>query len=902
MRRRSDYARWLLRLVGLWFAGALVITSATPQLASAQSTDDSWAVPLNLSHSGAAKDPAILIDSDSAMHVVWQDAFAHFVYTRFDGDQWSAPQPTDLHLRFRLPGSEAATGRSEAPLYTGPNPLFIAGPGRYIFAFWITPRGSLYASRVLNRNFKNGAAWGEAQFLSSSATSFTAAVDARGSLHLAFFRTVDSSENPAGIYYTRSGNNGQDWTAPALLYESPYFRGLGGAEANLSLATAGTADAPLVYIAWDNRPRRQVLLVKSADGGASWEQPAPVAGPAPDSGLADPFNIRVGATENSAVLVWQSGKPGETCTQFFQSSGDAGATWSEPQLMMEDLPGCAQANEFVAGLAASPGGLLYLLTNIQSQIFLSAWNGSQWNEPQAQPILSGFEEPEIYSQVAFDCHRATLSGERLYIVGCDQGGGGDIWVTSRDVKSTTFQFSPPVWSQPAPIIGAGLEVEAVELVATGNDLIHAFFNQRQDPAIYYTRWDGARWSRITSVLQLPEGEAGWPAIAAGPGNELLLIARSSKGSLYFSRANSSDAVTASGWSTPTRLPIAHDGKVGPADVAWDAAGTVHIAYSVPVNDERGVYLVQSKDQGTTWSGPLQVFDGAAAGFDFVGSPSLLALGNGLMHVIWKQQSVQVDGVSQPVSLYYARSEDAGHTFSEAEPVVGAPVAWREIVADGQGNLHQLWQQPDMMTTLWDTVSFEGGRSWQAAQRLPAEGGAAAAIVDPVGRLHLVSVGLGSLGHWLWDGSRWQAEAPLRWSLASQSDGPVELVAAAVNMDGKMMVVLGEPTGAGDVAETLLLFAIRTLELPPRQTAIQETPTPSPPSPTREATPTTPPPKRSPTPSATGDSGSARLQSPTDRIIASDPMIQFAMALLPVALLLLTVLGLVALRAVRVKSR
>ncbi|MGH2522873.1 MAG: hypothetical protein ACRDH2_10260, partial [Anaerolineales bacterium] len=127
----------------MWFAAALVITSATPRRASAQSTDDPWAVPLNLSHSGAAKNPVILIDSDSTVHVVWQDAFANYVYTHFDGGQWSAPQPTNLHARFGLPASQAATDRSEAPLYTGPNPLFMAGPGRYIFAFWTTPRGSL---------------------------------------------------------------------------------------------------------------------------------------------------------------------------------------------------------------------------------------------------------------------------------------------------------------------------------------------------------------------------------------------------------------------------------------------------------------------------------------------------------------------------------------------------------------------------------------------------------------------------------------------------------------------------------------------------------------------------------------------------------------------------------------
>jgi hypothetical protein len=65
-----------------------------------------------------------------------------------------------------------------------------------------------------------------------------------------------------------------------------------------------------------------------------------VAGPVPDSGVDGPFNIRVGAKENNIVLVWQSGQPEGTCTQYFQSSSDAGSTWSEAHLMF-DNPGCA---------------------------------------------------------------------------------------------------------------------------------------------------------------------------------------------------------------------------------------------------------------------------------------------------------------------------------------------------------------------------------------------------------------------------------------------------------------------------------------------------------------------------------------------------------------------------------
>lgn len=525
MKSSSHKVGWLPGLAALCLAGALTFMSAAPR-ASGQSTGDPWDAPLNLSHSGAATNPAVVLDSDAVMHVLWQDAFANYVYTRLEGGEWSAPEPTNLHLLFgQLPSQEETRG-AQAVVTAAPTPIFLAGPGRYIFAFWITPEGSLYASRVLNREFMDVSAWEETEPIALSVTALAAAIDARGYLHLAYVRTADSATWKAGIYYTRSRNNGRDWSSPTALYESPYFRGLDGDEANISLAAAGTVDAPLVYIAWDERPRKQVLLVKSTDGGVSWEQPLQVAGPAPDSGLDRPFNIRVGATGNSALLVWQSGQPGSACTQFFQSSGDAGASWSAAQLMIEDLSGCAKANEFVAGQLAQPEGSLYLLTNIQGQVFLSAWNGSQWSEPEAQPTLAGFEDPEIYTQVAYDCRRAALFAERLYIVGCDRGGGGDIWVTSRDLKSSIFQFSPPIWSRPVPVTDGSFAVTAAELVATGDGLIHAFFSQRQDPAVYYTRWDGARWSRITSVLRLPAGEVGWLATAAGPGNELFLIARS----------------------------------------------------------------------------------------------------------------------------------------------------------------------------------------------------------------------------------------------------------------------------------------------------------------------------------------------------------------------------------------
>lgn len=892
---RSHGSARLHRLVALWFAGMLVMTLAVPQRAAAQSPDEPWSTPVNLSHSGSATNPGLVIDAGGVVHAVWRDAGANYVYAGLEDGEWTTPRPTELHRLFRLSATRAASRSDEtqAVLHTGPNPLFVAGPRQHSFAFWVTPEGQLYSSRVLNRDFGLFPAWEAPRLISASVASFAAAVDARGTLHVAFYRIVDSSGNPPGVYYTRSTNGGLGWGTITRRYESPYLRALGEGEANLSLATAGSADAPIVYLAWDNRPRKQVFVAKSTNGGASWEQPEQVDGPSPDSGSARPFNIRIGAAGNTAMLVWQNGEPGGTCTQSFKSSADAGTTWSVEQLMIEGLPGCATANEFVVGLEDSLQGLLYLLTDTQGQSYLSVWNGSRWSEPQSQPILAGFEELEIYTPISFGCHQAAGSGERLYVIGCDQGEGGDIWVTSREIGSTESWFLPQVWTQPVPVPGAELDVSALELVPTDEGLVHAVFSQRQDPAIYYTRWDGTTWSRITTVLELPDGEARSPAIAAGPENELFLIALSSEGALHYVRAKSSEAVTASGWSPPTRLPIDRDRPLSPADVAWDATGTIYVAYSVPVYEGRGVYLVKTQDMGRTWSEPMQVFDGAEAGFDLVGSPSLVAAANGHIHVLWRRQSIPIDGASQPLSLYHTWSEDAGRTFSEPESVVEAPVTWHEIVADGEGNLHRFWQRSDAALTLLHQVSVDGGHSWQVPLQLPAEGGHPMVTLDPVGQLHLVGSSDGSLGHWLWNRGRWQPEAPLRWTPASPEDGPVELLAAAVNTEGEFVVLVRGLTSAGDEAGRTFQYTTSRLSLPAGQV---ETPGEPFLSPVSTSDPATPAPEPTAIPRAESESPAL------GPINSGRQWSRSIVAVLLFGVLLLAVPGVVALRALRGRTR
>jgi hypothetical protein len=294
-----------------------------------------------------------------------------------------------------------------------------------------------------------------------------------------------------------------------------------------------------------------------------------------------------------------------------------------------------------------------------------------------------------------------------------------------------------------------------------------------------------------------------------------------------------------------------------------------------------------------------VFDGAAAGFDLVGAPSLLISENGFLHITWKQESIQGDGVPRPLSLYYTRSEDGGHTFSRPELVIREPVAWREIVTDVKGNIHLLWQSQEPMTTVWDQVSVDGGHTWQYPKGLPVEGSLAAVTRDPAGRLHLVDVGPSSLEHWLWDGSTWQSEAQLGWPLSWQQESPADLLAGVVNKQGKMMVVVAASTGEGDVAEKTLLYSIRTLELPAKPTAIQGASTETLLRPT--LIPATPTAGQLLTPSASVDNLPTN-PGKTVRNETNDRISPLTVALLPVALLLLSVLGLVIRQAARDKDR
>jgi hypothetical protein len=167
-------------------------------------------------------------------------------------------------------------------------------------------------------------------------------------------------------------------------------------------------------------------------------------------------------------------------------------------------------------------------------------------------------------------------------------------------------------------------------------------------------------------------------------------------------------------------------------------------------------------------------------------------------------------------------------------------------------------------------------------------------------LHLVGVGPGALGHWLWDDSSWQSEAPLNWTPSSQQR-PAELLTTAVNKQGKMMVVFAQPTSDGNATEMTLLYSIRALDLPLKQTTIQDVPATTLVPPSLTLAPATPTLEQLLTPTVSADIPPAN-QDQTARNETNNQITPVVMALFPVVLLLLSVLGLAIRQASLVKDR
>jgi hypothetical protein len=769
---------------------------------SAQSNDEGWTTPINLSNSGSTTNPQLVVDSNGTFHVIWIDAFDGYVYAQSgDGERWSTPIP--LSLPFQVEDSP---------------PLLLADASGFVHAFWIDEESTMYYSRILGTEFGNPAAWQIAIGLAESALDLDAVIDSGGNIHLSYARPLSTEQFPSGIYYRRSTDGGQSWSNSISLYQSQYFRSLQSRNANLDIFASNVSPSAQVSLVWNDHSLKRIFFVSSQDSGLNWGSVQEIVGPDNIFGNDTPFNPQIASVEESTLLLYQIGMPGGQCTQFSQWSIDGGATWEEPKKILNEFPVCPHTSEIIR----QNSDYFILMLDIFDDLTFMAWNGLVWSEPQPQLELSAFQNPKTLDSVLYRCRQVKVVDNDILVVGCDQGIGGDIWFTSGSFGSIDEWFpSPILWSSSENVVDTTAKISALTSVAEKNDNTHVFWVEssiseaEENYTIKHTQWDGTQWTIPNSVRT---GVGGAPtqlsSSSDGSGRLLLTWVDGDIGQLYFRWVNADKASLSSEWSQPQSLLPSLFTISNPRLLA-DSAGKIVIVYAIPFNEKRGIYLIRSEDHGSTWSEPKEIFSALSANWDLVNQPKINLSADGRLHLLLTRYSVQ----GQPIGLFYTQSSDGGATWNQIEEVVDTPVFWSEVTSFGAQTIHRFWQEwSSSLYVNFHQVSEDGGQTWENPTIVSYASGLSAppsVTIDQVGGLHFNQMSNPEnlmIQYSRWDGSRWLKDSDIRLRIAVDANED-HFIATSITPLGylRVFVSVSESNQSGFSEQGILTYK-RFLEL------------------------------------------------------------------------------------------
>lgn len=772
-----NHLRRMIALVGgmLWLVGGI-------SLLWAQQSGLDWIEPENLSQSGATTNPMMVVDNEGVLHVFWQDTYDEaYVYQHNVGGSWSMPVTATLPFTMTIPH-------------------LVIDNHNQMHAFWRFADGaddlSVRYSHVPVTAVTSFAAWSPVQIVADAAADLDVALDEQGELHLLFARPKETMDAPAGVYHghtTSDGDGIHTWITPTLLFASPYFRGLKQSDASVDLVTAVSGNNSWLLAAWDNRPRKQIFFARSGNGGANWETPVEIAGPESGSGVVFPFNLRVGVKDNNVLLVWNNGQPGTSCNQFALASPDLGATWGERYLMDDLLPGtanCISQNEFIPG-----AHLLFLLSTVQNRRYLWAWDGSRWSSPALQSILTTFDNPETLNAVVLRCQQTMGYGaDQLLVVGCEEDirgyGDGDIWLLSRSLGDSDAWFPPPTAWGPVQSVNSSPDAyHSLALTPGMPGQMLAFWtladgSGNAQPAVVVARESEGRWLLPETVLTIPRTTIASPlALATSSSGRLFLAWADVSGQPYLAQTNVADAHVASLWSPITEVPL--PGPANSLAIAADENNKLYLAYTVAVNEGRGIYLLISADNGRTWSEPTVILDGTIAGWEVVGPVQMAVTGAGQVHILGAQQSF-LGGTPQTQALYYTRSEDGGQTFLPATMMTGGHITWHGLIAADENSVHQFWRIMENQTdALQHVYSLDGGQTWSQPDLINTNPAAVAIAGHENGSVSLLLLEDAAVNERHWQDGRWTQPTGITLNDYYPPAAPDRQIAASFSPDGQL---------------------------------------------------------------------------------------------------------------------
>lgn len=755
---------------------------------------DNWSAPGKLSRSGAVAAVRIFRDNDGLLHAIWRDTAIErelgYAVSADDGFSWSEPLETNWPFNRTLPS-------------------FAIDANDIVHALWIEPTGELYYSQVRIADFANPTLWSFKRRLAESALTFSTVLDDDGGIHLTYVRSLSSSTFPSGVYYRQSLNGGFGWTESQLIFESLYFRSAAREDVNVAIDTTTLVETGLVaativvdnqsvvtttqvitetevvLIGWDNRPQDEILLRRSEDNGTNWGDTQVVDDRQPEDALdaLGPSAFQVAASGNDVHIFWRAGHLDLACSLYHQWSPDAGRSWNTREIVYGDAPECPTVRQ----IETNSDGSLWLLSRAARDFYLQRWEAdSGWSPPQQQEAITRFINPETFRLVELGCQTLVQADPGNFVAVTCNENVGDVWVFRRQFDPFLFYPIPvdEIWSVPVPVteqLPEAARFADPQMVADADGIVHAFWIEAEDTALsaestlLYARWDGVAWSEPLPILgNVTRDRAVSVSAAADNAGRVYLAWATRAGRIQTSVAEAPLIATDAGWSEPVDVPA--PGAAAAPDMVW-RNGRLFLTYVVPVNEERGVYVVQSPE-GLRWLPPVSVFDAVAAEVAAVGRPRLAVTPDNTVHIIWQDFAI----AGQARNLLYSASPDGGENWLDAVDISENQVFWGEVVTTGS-TLHVLWQERNLDgVTLWHQESADNGVTWGRANRI----GSPAAAVRPVavtranqGALLLLKTtvnadGLAQLQQWEFDDGFWLDSQTINVS----GDAAVQPVAVA----------------------------------------------------------------------------------------------------------------------------
>ena len=920
--RKKEVACWrilpalmgILLFVGPGWGVGVLFAGYQAQM-GAGGNDDLWSAPRNLSQSGAASAPRLVVDANDVWHLIWrEDAAGSFFYARREDGAWQAP--LSLELPF-APRDAAAPGDGRGvTLY---DPYLLADGNNRIYAFWLDNENRLLSSNVPAGEFELFSSWSAPEELAAPAVDFTVTVDEESNIHLSYARNVDSPEAPAGIYYRRLDGQTLAWSPAALVYNAAYYRAGAREDAALGMATAvavitdsvaltDTVGSDLpgrwnVLLAGNNPVVEQLFLFRAMAGSDGWAEPLLVdarkVGDSPFS--VGPSQPAIASQGDEVLLAWQAGHQTE-CELYYQWSDDGGTAWTPPAVFPSGQQGCPEEYQ----LFRDANGLFFLLTFWGEEAFLQAWNGAKWSEPQRQFPLTGFTDPVTRRQINLGCRQTAVTREnRLVVAGCGSGPANDVWVLERPLGEEAVWFPPPerhVWSKPALLFESSeVQISSPVLLPGADSSLYAFWIGAEqggsEPAgdkIYYARWDNQSWSQPVPLFTLDTPFADQLQGVIGKNGNISLVWRDPEtNSYYVKQVDKQQVQFPADWSATQELAGAEMYMTRPALFAGKTA--VGAVFATPLNENRGLYWLRDIGAGETQANPEPVFDAAAAGWEMVDKPRLVQTGDGAFHVALTRYKL-LPG-PEPDALYYMRLPAGESGWSEPELVARGDIGWSEIVGLGEETLLVIWQQfeADRQQILFQQ-SFDSGQTWDDPflfLTLPVDGVSSPLIVQDQNnnQLHFIYVAAGDnagervLHEHLWQGGRWQM--PEAYILSDgRPEEALDNITGAKSPDGALTLLYGFNRVAEE-DKSDLFFTRRLYELPESGGSPQPEPTGTPAGETTAVStpqplpaPTAAPTANAPLPDASPAQPETEFAPVTNRETTSS-FVKIAVGLLPV---------------------